>query len=125
MSTELEKMNKVEPEATERVWRRPRYAVREDAESFAVEVSLPGVNRAGVDISLEEDTLTIVGTRTETVPEGWRALRRELNTEDYRLSLRLNVAVNEAAIKAQVEHGVLTLRLPKADEVKARKIAID
>ena len=58
------------------------------------------------------------------MPEGWRPLRRELTTGDFRLSLRLNVPVNEAKIKASVENGVLDLSLPKADEVKPRKIKI-
>lgn len=124
MSTELDTLQTPEKKAQTRDWQRPLYDVSENTDAFSVRVSLPGVARDGVDISLEEDTLTIVGTRTAGVPEGWRPLRRELATGDYRLSLRLNVPVNEAKIKAQVENGVLDLSLPKADEVKPRKIKI-
>lgn len=110
--------------ATARTWRRPAYDVSENPDAFNVRVNLPGVNREGVDISIEEETLSITGTRTGSRPEGWRPLRRELPDGDYRLNLRLNVPVNEEKIKAKVEDGVLDLTLPKADEVKPRKIKV-
>ena len=124
MSTELDTIQAPEKKAQTRSWRRPQYDISESNDAFSVHVSLPGVSREGVDISLDDDTLTVVGTRTNQVPEGWRPLRRELEQGDYRLSLRLNVPVNEAKIKASVADGVLDLSLPKADEVKPRKIKI-
>lgn len=127
MNTELQNTKSKTTEATvqkPRSWQRPRYDVNESAEAFSVRVSMPGVNREGVDLSLEDDTLTVVGSRQSSVPETWRPLRRELPNGDYRLSLRLNVPVNEAEIKAQVQDGILLLSLPKADEVKARKIEV-
>jgi HSP20 family protein len=105
-------------------WQRPLYDVSEDKDAFQVRVSLPGVSRDGLEISLEEDTLTVVGTRAAQLPEAWRPLRREISTGNYRLSLRLNVPVNEAQIQAHIADGVLDLSLPKADEVKPRKIHI-
>lgn len=110
--------------AKARTWRRPAYDVSENTNEFHVRLHLPGVSRDGVDISIEDETLRIVGTRTENVPDDWRPLRRELPSGDYRLELRLNVPVNEAKIKAKVEDGVLDLTLPKADEVKPRKIKV-
>jgi HSP20 family protein len=124
MSTELNTIETPEKKASTHNWQRPLYDVSENKDAFNVRVNLPGVGRDGVDISLEEDTLTVVGTRTTQVPEAWRPLRREINTGDYRLSLRLNVPVNEAKIHARVEDGVLDLSLPKADEIKPRKIQI-
>ncbi|MEO0509180.1 MAG: Hsp20/alpha crystallin family protein [Verrucomicrobiota bacterium] len=111
-------------QAAPRTWRRPAYDVSENADAFNLEVSLPGVSRDGVDISVEDDTLQITGTRTGVADNGWQALRRELPAGDYRLSLRLNVEVNEAKIKARVENGVLELTLPKADAAKLRKIKV-
>lgn len=111
-------------EAQTRHWRRPAYEVTEEAERFHIRVQLPGVNRSGVDISIEEELLCIEGTRNQTLPETWRPLRRELPLGDYRLQLRLNVPINEAAIEAKVIDGVLDLTLPKADEVKPRKIQV-
>lgn len=128
MSTQLETQttNKAPAPAAASAqhWKRPHYDVSESEEAFSVQVNLPGVNREGIDISLDDDTLTITGTRAQHVPSDWRPLRREISQSDYRLSLRLNVPVNEDKIQASVEHGVLDLSIPKADEVKPRKIQI-
>lgn len=125
LKTEKNQTSVAEGQAQPRNWRRPSYDVAESKEAFSVSVTLPGVKREGVDISIEEDTLTIVGTRSTQAPEGWRPLRRELPTGDYRLSLGLNVAINEAAISARVEDGILELTLPKAEAVKPRKIQVN
>jgi len=106
-------------------WRRPAYDVSENTDDFNVRVNLPGVSREGVDISVEDEVLSIIGKRTKSVNEDWRPLRRELPSGDFRLNLRLNVAVDEAKIKATVVDGILDLTLPKADEVKPRKIKVD
>lgn len=111
-------------QASKQNWRRPLYDVSENEDGFSVRVNLPGVSKDGVDISLEEDVITVTGNRKSDLPKGWRALRRELPMGDYRLSLRLNVPVNEDQIQARVENGVLDLNLPKAEEVKPRKIKI-
>ncbi len=107
-----------------RTWRRPRYDVSESEDAFNIQVVMPGVSRKGVDVSIEGEMLSITGTRTLTAPEGWRPLRRELPEGDYKLNFRLNMPVNEAKICARVEAGILDLTLPKADEVKPRKIKI-
>ena len=123
-STQLEPRKTVESTAKQRNWRRPAYDVSENTDAFNVRVLLPGVKRDGLDISLEDETLSITGTRLNAAPKDWHPLRRELPDGDYRLNLRLNVPVNEGKIKARVEDGVLDLTLPKADEVKPRKIKV-
>ncbi len=123
-TTELETVKTPEQQAEMHTWRRPRYDVSENDDAFDIKVSLPGVARDGVDISVDGENLSITGTRTTAPPEAWRPLRRELPEGDYRLNLRLNVPIKEGKIHAQVENGVLDLILPKADEVKPRKIKV-
>lgn len=106
------------------LWRRPDYDVFESEEAFDVRVSLPGVERSGVDVSINGDDLSIVATRSADDTENWRPLRQELPQGDFRLNLRLNVKIKEDKVKAHVENGILNLTLPKADELKPRKIAI-
>ena len=124
-TTEIEKTQGAELR-TEKAqqWRRPRYEVNENADAFEIKVSVPGVNREGVDISVDGECLNVTGKPLLHVPESWRPLRRELPQGDYRLKLRLNVPVNEEKIRAQVEDGILQLKLPKADAVKPRKIQV-
>ncbi|CAA6679465.1 MULTISPECIES: Hsp20/alpha crystallin family protein [unclassified Lentimonas] len=127
-TTELEKETKAAPrstveQATE--WRRPHFDVSESADAFEVKVSLPGVSRESVDISLEGESLSIIGKRSDVkVPSEWRPVRRELPQGDYRLNFQLNVSIDEEAIQAQVADGVLQLTLPKADLAKPRKIVV-
>jgi HSP20 family protein len=91
-----------------------------------VRVSLPGVERSGVDVSIDGDNLNITATRSANEDmSNWRPLRQELPQGDFSLNLRLNVAIKEDKIKAHVENGVLNLELPKADELKPRKIDIN
>ena len=104
---------------------RPEYDVRDRNESFEVRVVMPGVNKSGVEISYEGDTLTILGTRAHSIPEAWRPLRREIRPDSYRLELQLNVDVDGEHITAQVEDGVLLLKLPKAEAIKPRKIPVE
>jgi HSP20 family molecular chaperone IbpA len=124
MSTlESQTIQKPDAETKARHWRRPHYNVVESAEAFEISVSVPGVNRSGIDISVDGDVLTLEASRGEA-PNGWKALRRELPQGDYRLALKLNVPINESAIKAQVTDGILGLTLPKSEEVKPRKIKV-
>jgi HSP20 family protein len=122
MKTETEK----NPETIRRHRaRRPHYDVTTDEQGYDVHVDMPGVNRSGATVSLEKGTLTVEGNVTENIPEDWRSLRRESYGCDFLLKLQLNVEVAEEAITASAEDGVLTVRLPIAEEAKPRLITID
>jgi HSP20 family protein len=123
-TTELDTV-KTKQAPTSQVWRRPHYDVLESEDAFDVRVSLPGVSRSGVDITVDGDNLNIIAMRSKEDAGNWRPLRQELPEGDFRLNLRLNVLVKENKIKAHVENGILNLQLPKADELKPRKIKID
>lgn len=107
------------------VYRLPWYTIADQGGRYAVEVYIPGVSKSGVELSFDDGTLTILAHRTDnTVPEGWRTLRREISREDYRLVLEINVPVNVDDISAKVEDGILRLTLPKAEELKPRQIKV-
>lgn len=103
---------------------RPWYRVAGNGDGHVLHVAMPGVAKSGVEVSLEGDDLTITGHRQDRRPEGWKAVLEELPSPDYRLRLRLNVAVNADRISAQVEDGMLTLTLPVREEAKPRSITI-
>ncbi len=109
---------------TNRTYRKPLYDVRPLGDSYEIRVVMPGVSKQGANVSLNGPKLEIVGKRESTPPEDWRPVLTELNWNDYRLNLELNVPVDEAAIKANVEDGVLHLTLPKPEDQKPRTIEI-
>ena len=122
-TTELDTV-KTEQKSKSQLWRRPHYDVFENDDAFDVRVNLPGVERDAVDISINGDDLSIIATRSTEDTNNWRPLRQELPQGDFRLNLRLNVQIKEDKVKAHVENGVLDLILPKADELKPRKITV-
>lgn len=113
-------------ESTRRViYIRPYYEVDEGEDSYDIRISLPGVNKDGVDLSLEGDTLEITGTRTQKTPETWKTIRREQQFEDFQLQLQLTVKIDGGKISAKVEDGVLGLNLPKTEEIKPKSITVN
>lgn len=104
--------------------RKPLYNINGNAEAYEIRVELPGVPKSSVKLDLEENILSIRGERSSTVPEGMKALHRELSPLSYLLRLRLNAPVNEEQMTAQFEDGVLTLRLPLKEVAKARQIPV-
>ena len=103
---------------------RPRHTVRAVEGAYEVGIFLPGVKRDDVRVRLEENLLTVEGTRPDDTPPGWRPLRREIEPAKYRLELEVSVPVDAARISANLEEGVLSLRLPLREEAKARDIPV-
>ncbi len=97
----------------------------EAEDHFVIKASIPGVNPDDLDITLEENVLTIKGETKmdETVKEADFHLR-ERRYGTFSRSVRFPVAVNAEAVEAAYEHGVLTLTVPKAEVVKPKRIAI-
>ena len=104
--------------------RKPLYNVNGNAEAYEVRVEMPGVSKSGVKLDLEDNILTVRGERNTTVPEGMKALHRELSPLSCLLRLRLNTPVEEDKMTAKLEDGVLTLRLPLKEVAKPRQIPV-
>ena len=109
---------------SEQRYRRPRYDVQTQESDYVIRVLVPGVPKDGVEVSLNGRNLEVLGHRKAIRQEGWKPVFEELNWDDYRLRLELNVDVDQNRISAQVEDGVLRLTLPKAEEAKPRRIEI-
>lgn len=97
----------------------------ENGEELVVKAHVPGIDPKDVDISIEDDVLTIKGeTRAEEEKKEDNYLRRELRYGSFLRSLRLPPTVDAEKATAQFENGELRLRLPKKPESKARSIKI-
>jgi HSP20 family protein len=108
----------------QRGYLHPAVNVVETTDGYILEAEMPGVGKDGLEISLEDNELTIVGKRTPG-QDGYEPLYRESVDRDYRRSFVLDPAIDAAKISARIEHGVLTLTLPKAEKVKPRKISVE
>lgn len=98
----------------------PSVNIKENTESFEVEVAAPGMEKQDFEITLEGNTLTISSTRknnTEDRQENY--VRREFSYQSFRRSIELaeNI-VDEEHIQAKYENGVLKLTIPKSEKAK-------
>jgi HSP20 family protein len=104
---------------------RPRYRVQNAADSFSVQVELPGVKKENVNVNFDDNVLTVRARRSTTPPADWKPLHRELNDVDYLLRLKLNARVEDSKLSAQLADGVLTLALPVKETAKPRTIPVN
>ncbi|HZR05664.1 MAG TPA: Hsp20/alpha crystallin family protein [Candidatus Udaeobacter sp.] len=101
----------------------PPASVIEAGDGYTLEVEMPGVDRDGLDISIENNELTIVGRRSLPLVEG-TLIHHESRPENFRRTFELDPSIDANKISASVEQGLVTLTLPKAEHVKPRKITV-
>jgi HSP20 family molecular chaperone IbpA len=114
-----------EPESTRDVpvYRAPT-DIHDTGKAVVLTLEMPGVGRDDVDIDLERRVLSIRGRGRVTSPEGYRLVHAEYGEGDYERVFTLSEEIDEAAIQAEVENGVLTLTLPRAEATKPRRIEV-
>lgn len=101
----------------------PLADVEEAEDAYTVEIDLPGVHRGDVDIQLADRVLTVAGH----VKEKERSVilhRRTRRVGRFHYAVTLPGDVNADEVSAQLQDGVLTIRVPKSAEAKPRRIPI-
>lgn len=99
--------------------------VSEEDDHYIVEASVPGVDPDDLDITIEDNVLTITGERrVEDVDNEPNYHLRERRFGKFSRSIRFPTQVNANKVVANVENGVLRLEIPKADEVKPKRISV-
>jgi HSP20 family protein len=101
----------------------PMASVVEDADGYVLRVEMPGVNKEGLEISLEDNELTIIGRRSLPTIDG-TLVHHESRRENFRRTFELDPSIDGNKISAKIEQGILTLTLPKAEHVKPRKVTV-
>lgn len=104
---------------------KPAYEIKESAEAWGLVVNLPGVAKDGLEITVEEGLIRILGRRAWRKPEGWTQLYRESVDAPFELALEHDNSVDAEKIRAELKDGVLRVSLPKAEAVKPRKIVVN
>ena len=105
----------------------PPVSVEERSDEILLTAELPGMSGDAVEISLENNVLTISGEKTESRDEGetggkFHLVERSFGS--FRRSFTLPRTVRADGITAEFDNGLLLVRLPKADEALSRKIEV-
>jgi HSP20 family protein len=101
----------------------PAATVLENTDGYTLDVEMPGVSKENLEMWVENNQLTILGRRS--IPKvGGALIHRESRPENFRRSFEIDPSIDAARISAKIEQGVVTLTLPKAEQVKPRKIAV-
>jgi HSP20 family protein len=117
----------------------PAVDVKETPAAYTLDVDLPGIKEDNVDVNLEEQVLTITAKREESVEEGLKDAKeegaeekaaglkwlvRERKTGSFIRRFSLPADVDAHNIKADFEHGVLTVTVPRKAKDQGHRIAI-
>lgn len=113
-----------EEEASQAVW-APRVDLSETEDLYRIELDVPGMTRDDLNISYQDNQLTVSGERREEAKdEDSEYVRVERSFGHFYRSFRLPKTVNAEDIEATYENGVLTIEVPKAEESKPQRIEI-
>ena len=102
----------------------PDVDISESNEHIRLVADMPGVDQKSVDVTVENNVLTIEGNAQVEAPKGYNLVGQEYGVGKFRRDFTLSNAVDTDGIKARVRHGVLEVTLPKREEVKTRKVEI-
>ena len=103
---------------------RPSVDIFEDATGITVKADIPGVSRERLGVHVDSDTLYIEGEALVAMPEDMQALYADVRSTRYERSFSLSSELDGDKIDANLKDGVLTLRIPKREEHKPRKIEV-
>lgn len=102
----------------------PRVDVLEDETGITLLADIPGVSKDGLDIKVENESLSIEGTVTAATPQAMEASYAEVRLPRYRRSFTLSRELDSGRIEASLKDGVLKLRIPKHEQAQPRRISV-
>jgi HSP20 family protein len=101
----------------------PLVDIESTDDGYLIRAEMPGVEKGDLEITVDNGELMILGRRkpTEFTAE---LIYREIEPHDFRRVYELDPSIDTTKVSAKIDDGVLTVRLPKAETVKPRKIAV-
>ena len=102
----------------------PTTDIFETEQALTVMMEMPGVDKQNVEVTVENDVLSVGGRIDFSKYEGLQPVYTEYNVGHYARSFQLSSKIDQGKITADLKDGVITLVLPKAEEVKPRKIKV-
>ena len=101
----------------------PMATVLENGDGYTLQLEMPGVSKEGLEMWIENNELTVIGRRALPAVTG-TMIHRESRRENFRRTFELDRSIDTGKISARIEQGVVTLNLPKAEQVKPRQIKV-
>jgi len=103
----------------------PAMDIVEKDNEFVVKAEVPGVKKEDVKITFEKNVLSLSSERKSVEQsEDTKVLIHEISLNGFNRSVKFSDEINSEKISAELNNGILTITLPKTDEVKAREINI-
>lgn len=103
----------------------PRVDVFERGSDLVIRAEMPGVTAEEIDVTIEDRTLTLSGTRTFTHDTDDGVIhRREIQIGEFERTLVLPEGINAEEITAGVDNGILEISVPRRPEVLPRKVKV-
>jgi HSP20 family molecular chaperone IbpA len=102
----------------------PPVDVIEDSTGITLIADMPGVPKDKLSLRVEGDTLSLDAELVLAVPQGMEATHAEVQRAAYRRAFTLSKELDADKVSAELNHGVLRVRIPKAEHAQPRRIAI-
>jgi len=104
----------------------PAIDVAENPGEYVVKCELPGLDQKEIDVSIASNVLTIKGQKKDERDEQkGKYFRKESWSGSFQRTLPLPVSVEADRIQAELKDGILTITLPKKEEVKPKQISVN
>jgi HSP20 family protein len=104
------------------VW--PRAQLADNGSAFVLVAEVPGLTDKDIELTLNQDVLTVTAERNTQAPEGFAVHRQERPALRFTRSFALPSRVDPEKTQATVKHGLLTVTLEKAKEAQPRQITV-
>ena len=105
--------------------RTPATDIFESEQGIVLVADMPGVSDKGLEVTLENNVLTLVGHAEWTGPEGREALHREFGPAEYRRTFTIAEDLDREKIVARVKAGQVQITLPKVAKAQPRRITVE
>jgi HSP20 family protein len=102
----------------------PPVDVIEDSTGITLYADLPGVPKDRLSLRVEGDQLTLEGEMALPLPQGMEASHAEVTLSRYRRTFTLSKELDAEKVNAELSHGVLRVRIPKAEHAQPRKVTV-
>lgn len=102
----------------------PAVNLYDEGDHFTLEAVIPGVEQKDIELTVEQNTVTIEGKRDGHDRNGHRYYRRERNQGQFKRTLSLGEKIDPENANAQLKNGILVVTLPKEKKSEQKKISI-